>query len=184
LVERFRGGGVVVVSSTVAVTTCYRTICALSFGTFTAAVATIRVAHGRSDVVAVTIVVAVVRVVMVVVVIDGSGTVRMRSVRMIPRIVVGVIRSVPAPAVVEAAIVPAGTIVIGTIIVVRPPPVVTQVDANAPAGRAVVVPVHVGEEGVVVAPSGVNIGVKSAETGTVAVVVELTVAVESSTTSM
>lgn len=121
-----------------------------------------------------TIVVAVVRVVMVVVVVNGRGTVRtIRTVRArIVRIpnVVGV-GSVPTPSVVETAVVPEGIVVVGTIVVIRPPPVVTQVDAYAKAGWAVVIPVHVGEEGVVVTKTHIDIGVKSAESGTVAIIV-------------
>lgn len=98
------------------------------------------VTHRGTDIVAVSVVVGVVGVVVVVVVVNGSGTVRMRSVRMIPW-VVGVVRSVPAPSVAPAIVVPVGIIPVGTVAVARPPPVVTQVDTDAPAGWTVVVPV-------------------------------------------
>lgn len=133
MVEGGGGSGVVVVRFTVAITTCYRTIYAIVIRTFAAtAIAVATVAHRGSDVVAVTIEVAIVVVVVVVIPVDGSGTVRtMGTVRAwIVRIpgVVG-IRTIPTPTVVETAVVPEGIVVVGTIVVARPPPVVTHVDA-------------------------------------------------------
>lgn len=109
------------------------------------------------------VVIAAVRVVVVVVPVDGHRTVMVmsRTVR-IPS-VVG-IRTIPAPSVVETAVVPSGTVVVRTIVIVRPPPVVTYVDAQAPAGGTVIIPIHIGEVGVVVAPTRVNIGVESTDT--------------------
>lgn len=129
----------------------------------------VTVTHGRSDSVTVSVVVAMVRIVVVVVIVDRHRAVRARAVRMIPRIV-SVVGWAPAPTVVESAAIPIRIIVVRTIIV-RPPPVVTHVDAQTPACRAVVIPVQVSEVGVVVAPAGVNIGVKSADTRTVAVII-------------
>lgn len=108
-----------------------------------------------------TIVEAVVRVVVVVIPVDRHRVMMVR-----PRIVriPSVVRSVPAPTVVEAAAVPAGTIVIGTIVVVRPPPVVAHVNAYTPACWTVIVPIHVGEVGVVVTPAEGNVSVEPADT--------------------
>ena len=86
----------------------------------------IAVAYRRSDVVTVTIVVAGVLVMMVVVIVDGH-----RAVMMIPRIIVRhvVVRILPAPTVVETVIIPIGGIVVGTVIVARPPPIIAHVNA-------------------------------------------------------
>ena len=116
-----------------------------------------------------TIVIAVVRVVVVVVPVNGHRAMRRSRAVRIPN-VVGV-RAVPAPAVVETAVIPEGIVVVGTIVIVRPPPVVAQVDADAPAGGRVVVPVQVGEVRVVVAPTGVNVGVETTDAGTICVIV-------------
>lgn len=162
-----------VVGLTIAVTTGKRSVGVVWVRTLATSAATVAaaVAHRGSDVVAVTVVVAVVVVVVVVVVVNRSGTMT-RVVWMIPWIV-NVIRSVPTPTptVVEAAAVPAGTVIVGAVVISRPPPVVAQVDAQTPAGRTVVIPVQVGEEGIIVAKAKGNIGVESAETRTVAVVV-------------
>ena len=74
-----------------------------------------------------TIVVAVVRVVVVVIPVDGHRTMRMMpwTVRL-PSI--GGIRAVPSPTVVEAAAIPEGIVVVGTIVVVWPPPIVAHVN--------------------------------------------------------
>lgn len=85
-----------------------------------------------------TIVVAVVRIVVVVIPVDGHRTIRSWIVR-IPS-VVG-IRTVPAPTVVETAAIPCRTVVVRTIVIVRPPPVVAHVDAYSPAGRTIIVPI-------------------------------------------
>ena len=114
-----------------------------------------------------TIVIAVVRVVVVVVPVNGHRAMRRSRAVRIPN-VVGV-RAVPAPAVVETAVIPEGIVVVGTIVIVRPPPVVAQVDADAPTGGRVVVPVQVGEVRVVVA--GVNVGVETTDAGTICVIV-------------
>ena len=85
----------------------------------------IAVAHRRSDVVAVTVVEAVVLVMMVVVVVNG-----VIAMVMVPRIVISpiVIRIVPAPAVMETVVIPIGRVVIGAIVIVRPPPIVTHIN--------------------------------------------------------
>lgn len=94
------------------------------FATTSAATA---VAHRRTDVVTMPVVVGVVRVMVVVVVVDGLAA-RM-VVRVIPGIIADVVRTVPAPTVVETVVIPVGRIVVGTVIVVRPPPVVAQINA-------------------------------------------------------
>lgn len=130
------------------------------------------VTHRGTDIVAVSVVVGVVVVVVVVIVVDGLWTVRtVRTMRMIPRIVVSVMWSVPAPTVVETIVVPVRIVPVRTIVVSRPPPVVTQVDADAPAGRTVVVPIQVGEVWVVIAPASVHVGVEAADTRSIAVVI-------------
>lgn len=69
--------------------------------------ASVTVAHGRADVVAVAIIVGVVRVTVVVVVVDGLVAV---MVRVIPRITAcaGIVRAVPTPAIAETVIIPVG----------------------------------------------------------------------------
>jgi hypothetical protein len=130
-------------------------------GTFAAIFMSVAITNGRSDVVAVSIVIAMVLVAVVVIPVDGHRTVMVmsRTVR-IPSVVV---RTIPSPTIVETAVVPVGVIIVRTVVVVRPPPIIAHVNAQTPAGRAVVIPVHVGEIGVVVAPSDINIGVKSAD---------------------
>ena len=117
-----------------------------------------------------TIVIAVVRVVVVVVPVNGHRAMRMMS-RTVRLPSVNGIRTVPAPTVVETAVIPEGIVVVRTIVIVRPPPVVAQVDADAPTGGRVVVPVQVGEVRVVVAPTGVNVGVETTDAGTICVIV-------------
>lgn len=109
-----------------------------------------------------TIVVAVVWIAVVVIPVDRHRTMRMMWNVRIPS--VDGIGTVPSPTVVEAAVIPDGIIVVRAIVIVRPPPIVTHIDAYSPAGRAVVIPIQVGEEGVVVAPANVYIGVESADT--------------------
>lgn len=116
-----------------------------------------------------TIVVAMVRVVVVVIPVDGHRAMRRSRAVRIPN-VVGV-RAVPAPAVVETAAIPCGTVVVRTIVIVRPPPIVAHVDAYSPTGRTVIIPIQVGEKGVVVAPTHVNIGVETTDAGGIAVIV-------------
>ena len=86
----------------------------------------IAVAHRRPDVVTVSVIVAVVLVMVVVVVVDGHWSVR--SVRPRTVRVPCVVRIIPAPPVVESVVIPIGRIVVGTIIVARPPPVITHVN--------------------------------------------------------
>ena len=85
----------------------------------------VAVAHRRSDVVAVTVVVTVVLVMVVVVVVDG-----ITAMVMVPRVVVSpiVIGIVPAPAVVEPVVIPIGRVVVWTVIVIRPPPIISHVN--------------------------------------------------------
>jgi len=165
LVESHWGGGyrIVVVGLAVAVTD---TAVASAAGQLAA----VTVAHRGPDVVPVSIVEAVVRVVMVVVVADGfvAGMI----MRMPGTVVTMVgVRSVPAPTVAETAVIPVGSIVVGTVVIVRPPPVVTQVNAYAPAGWTIVIPVHVREEGVIVTKTQRDTGVKSAEPGAVTIII-------------
>ncbi len=85
----------------------------------------VAVANRRPDIIAVTVVVTVVLVMVVVVVVNG-----ITAMVMMPRIVVSpiVIRIVPAPAVVETVVIPIGRIVVGTVIVIRPPPIISHVN--------------------------------------------------------
>jgi len=117
----------------------------------------------------VTIVVAVVRVVVVVVPVNRHRTMmRSRTVR-IPSIVG--IRTIPSPTVVETAVIPEGIVVVGTIVIVRPPPVVAHVDAYSPAGRAVVIPIQIGEVWIVIAKTQANVSVETTNAGTISVIV-------------
>lgn len=116
-----------------------------------------------------TIVVAVVRVVVVVIPVDGHRTMmRSRTVR-IPNIVG--IRTVPSPTIVETAVIPEGIVVVRTIVIVRPPPVVAHVNAYSPAGRTVVIPIQIGEIWIVVAKTQANVGVETTKAGAIAVIV-------------
>ena len=87
----------------------------------------VTVAHRRSDVIAVSVVITVILVVVVVVVVDGIITI----VVMMPRLVVCpvMVRTIPTPTIVETIVVPVGRVVIRTIVIVRPPPVVAHVNA-------------------------------------------------------
>ena len=114
-----------VVGLAVTVAACQRSVGVV--GVFIRTLASVAVAHRGTDVIAVAVVVGVVRVVVVVVVVDGLGAVMM--VRMIPGTAARVMRTVPAPAVAETVVIPVGRIVVGTVVVARPPPVVTQVNA-------------------------------------------------------
>ena len=131
----------------------------------------IAISYGRSDVVAVPIVIAVVLVVVVVIVVDGLWTVMVMVISRAVRIPSVVVRVVPSPTIVEAAVIPVGVIIVRAVVVVRPPPIIAQVDADTPAGGTVVIPIHVGEIGVVVAPTRVNIGVESADARAIAVII-------------
>ena len=114
-----------VVGFTVAVSSTGNPAMVVVFRKFSASTA---VAHRWSDVVAVTIIVAVVLVVVVVVVVNWIAAVMMI---MIPRVNVGqmMVGVVPAPSIVETIIIPIGRIVVGTVIIARPPPIVTHVNA-------------------------------------------------------
>lgn len=85
------------------------------------------IAHGWSDVVAVTVIVGVVGVQMVVPVVGGPVMVRTMP-RMIAVIPVSV-RMIPSPSVVEPIVIPSVIIIVRTIVVAWPPPVVTHVNA-------------------------------------------------------
>lgn len=112
-----------------------------------------------------------VRVVVVVIVVDGLAARMIRMVRVIPGIVGVVVWVIPAPTVTETVVIPIGGIVVGTVVVSRPPPVITQVNAQTPAGWIIIIPIHIGEVGIVIAPTGIYIGVEPTEAGTVTVVV-------------
>lgn len=66
-----------------------------------------------------------VRVVVVVIVVDGLAARMIRMVRVIPGIVGVVVWVIPAPTVTETVVIPIGGIVVGTVVVSRPPPVIT-----------------------------------------------------------
>ena len=112
------------------------------------------------------VVIGVVRIVGVVIVVNGLAAGVIRMVRIVPRIVGAV-----APSVAPAPVVPVGVVPVGTVVVAWPPPIVTQVDTDAPAGWIIIIPVQIGEVGVVVSPTGVHVGVEPTEAGTVTVVV-------------
>lgn len=117
-----------VVGLAVSVTTCHSVSSIVSIGALAATAAATAVAHGGSEIVAVTIIVGMILVVVVMIPVDGHRAVRAvraRAVR-IPSIVVGI---VPAPSVVETVAVPVGGIVVGTVVIARPPPVITHVNA-------------------------------------------------------
>ena len=139
------------------------------------------VAYGKSDRLAMTIVEGVVLIVVVVIEVAGPVTARMVPVvkmtivpvvMMVPRMEVMIVERIvvtPAPAIVEAPVVI--TIIVGTNVVVRPPPVITQVDAVTPAVGVVVIPVGVGVPRIIVAPAVVDAGMESAESGGVIIIV-------------
>jgi hypothetical protein len=77
----------------------------------------------------------------------------------------------PAPAPRETAVVPAIAIVPRTIIVRGPPPVVTHVNTYPPILRIAIVPIHIGIIGVVKSPSGVNVRMKTSDSGSIKIIV-------------
>ncbi len=68
-------------------------------------------------------------------------------------------------------VVPAAAIVVGTIVRRGPPPVVTEVNTYTPGRWIRIIPVEVGEIGIVIAPAAVNIRVETTQTRGVIVVV-------------
>ena len=113
-----------VVGFAVAIPTTSHAVVMTVFGEFAPAIA---VSHGGSDVVSVTVIIAVVLVMVIVIVVYGVIAV----VVMMPRIVVCpvVIWVVPSPTIVEPIIIPIRGIIVGTIVMVWPPPVITHVNA-------------------------------------------------------
>ena len=111
--------------------------------------------------------VAVVISVVVAVVIAMSIVVTVVIRMVIPTVVIRIIgmMATPAPTVVETVVIVAIIVVVRTIVVGRPPPAVTEVNAHAPACRIVAVPVVVGEVRIIVAPAVVAAGVEAADTG-------------------
>lgn len=112
-----------VVSLTIAITTTSHTVMMPVFGEFAT---TVTIAHRRPYVVAMTIVITVVLVVVVMIVVYRI----IAAVVMVPRVVVSpiVIRVVPAPTIMESIVIPIRRIVVRTIIIARPPPVVSHVN--------------------------------------------------------
>ena len=86
------------------------------------------VANRRTDAVAVTIIVRMVGIKMVVPVVGGKVMVRMMP-GVVPVIPPSSIRMMPAPSVVEAVMIPSVIIIIRTIVITWPPPIVTHVNA-------------------------------------------------------
>ena len=112
-----------VVGLAVAITATSHTVMMPVFGELATVVT---VAHRRSYVVAMTVVIAVILVMVVVIVVN-----RITAMMMIPWINVSqvvVIRVVPTPAVMETIVIPIRRIVVRTIIIARPPPVVSHVN--------------------------------------------------------
>lgn len=75
----------------------------------------------------------------------------------------------PSPS--ESVMIVAVIIIVWTVVVRRPPPAVTEVDAHAPDGWVIAVPVLVGEIGVVISPAVIYASVETTDTGSVVVVV-------------
>ena len=140
------------------------------------AVATIRsgVAQRGSDAVAMAIVEGMIAIEVVMIVVDSPIVVMPSpSIMMVPvRVIV-----IPSPAVMESVIIPSIVIVVWTVVIARPPPVIAHIDTQAPVGRAIVVPIQVCEIGIIIAPTAVYIGVETTQTGSVVVIVIIVIVV-------
>lgn len=87
----------------------------------------------------------------------------------IPSVMIPWTAITPTPS--ESVMIVSVIIIVWTIVARRPPPAVTEVDAHAPDGRVVAVPVLVGEIGVVVSPAVIYTSVETTDTGSVVIVV-------------
>ena len=87
------------------------------------------------------------------------------------------IRIVPAPAVIESAVVVTIRIVIRTIVIGRPIPVISKIDAYAPVVRVVIIPVHVCEIGVVISPAVIDMAVETTNPRRIVIIVVIIVVV-------
>lgn len=94
---------------------------------------------------------------------------------MVPAVIA--VRIVPAPSVVESAVIVTVRIVVRTIVVGRPVPVIAEVDAHAPVVRVVIIPIHIGIVGIVVSPAVVDVGVKTANARRIVVVIVIVVVI-------
>ena len=128
------------------------------------------VSYSRSYIVAMSVIEGIVAVEIVVIVVGGQISVMIA----IPVAVISVIVWVvvcPSPTIGEAVVIKAVTIVIWTIVVTWPAPIVPHVNTYAPRRWTVVIPIEVGVERIVVAPSAIYICMESAKTGGVVIVI-------------
>lgn len=93
------------------------------------------------------------------------------AVTIIPVVVKMWMMVCPTPTVREAIVVPTVTIVVRTVVVARPPPVVAHVNTYAPVVWIVVIPIQVGVERVVIAPSAIEVAMEATDAGGVIIVI-------------
>ena len=77
----------------------------------------------------------------------------------------------PAPTIGEAVVIPAVTIIVRTVRVAGPPPIVAHINAYTPVIWIVVIPIQVGVERVVITPSAIEVAVEPANAGGVIIVI-------------
>lgn len=138
----------------------------------TVATTGVAVAQRRADIVAMTVVEGVVAVKVVVVIVGRQPVVMvpMARIAVIPVMVVRMMIS-PSPAIGEPIVVPPVTIVIRTVGVAWPPPIITHVNAYAPVVWVVIVPVQVCIEGIIVTPPTIQVGVETTDARSVIIVI-------------
>jgi len=130
------------------------------------------VAQRGSDVVAVSIVEGVVTVEIVVIVVGGHPIVVMPiMVTIIPIVVMVRMMVSPSPTIGETVVIPAISIVVRTVGVAWPPPVIAHVNAYTPVIWIVIIPVKVGVERIVITPSAVKVAVEATNAGCVIIIV-------------
>ena len=112
----------------------------------------------------------------VVVIVSGMTRAAPSVITMVVPAVIAV-RVVPAPAVIKSAVIVTVRIVVRTVVVGRPVPVVTKIDTYAPVVRVVIIPVHIGEIGVVISPAVIDVAVETTNPRRIVIVVIIIVVI-------
>ena len=138
----------------------------------TVAAAKAAVTQRGTYVVAMPVIKRVVVVIVVVIVVCGHPVVVMPpSVAVIPIVVMVRMMISPTPTVCETVVVPAVTIIIWTVCIARPPPVITHINAYTPVIWVVIIPIEIGVEGIIISPSAVEVAVETADAGGVIIII-------------
>ena len=85
------------------------------------------------------------------------------------------VRIMPAPAVIESAVIVTMRVIVRTIVVGRPVPVVTEIHTHAPVAGIIIIPIHIGVVRIVVAPTTIYTSMETTDTRCIIVIIVIVV---------